>query len=496
VADARRDPSRHQAATARAEAKYARSLIGRRARRAYATREASEVPGQAAESNARRRSGDRRFAMRAIPLVVASIAAGALLALGAELHVSRRAERSSARMATEVVPAQLALNELGQAAAELALTAAIDQSARTPENRARVGAAQQRFEAALALVARYRASSPEFPRARYQLAEFATEALADASQPARAAMLPLDADEAFEVVREQSVAAATDGMRTFAGIAQESRNCLWFLVGIMSVVTFGCLVALGVAAGREKRAVESEACALERLHQRNADLDAFAGRVAHDLRNPLSPILVGVQSIERADVPPEVRKLALGVERSARRLLDMINVLLEFTRSGAPASDVECDVPAVIDEAVGFFRDRCRELECVLESSVESGLRARCEPAILSSVMQNLIDNALKYGLDGAAHRVVSVRARADGVGSAVIEVEDEGPGVRGEFAERVFEPRFQEHYGSSGLGLGLATVKRLVASRGGSVELERGGRGGALFRVRFTAPIAASASS
>src|SRR5439155_26049661 len=281
--------------------------------------------------------------------------------------------------------------------------------------------------------------------------------------------------------------SAGDGaLRTLGELTALQHESTWTDLEVMALVGGAALLALLVAARREKSACLRDAAFVSRLAERNADLDAFAGRLAHDLRNPLSPILLGVQRIERADLPPEVRAPAAGVERSARRLLDMIEVVLDFTRADAPTAAAELppvDVAQVVDEALGFFHERARARGVRFEVAIERGLGVRCETAILSSVMQNLIDNALKYGCP-RERCAVYVRGRR-AAPHALIEVEDEGGGIAPEVAERVFEPRFQERRGR-GLGLGLATVKRLLAGRAGSIELGRGAVGGALFRVRL----------
>ena len=104
-----------------------------------------------------------------------------------------------------------------------------------------------------------------------------------------------------------------------------------------------------------------------------------------------------------------------------------------------------------------------------------------CSPGVLLSVLGNLLRNGLKY-LGKAETRQVLLRARRRR-GRVLFEVEDTGPGIPAQLGTRIFEPYIRgPDTGAPGLGLGLATVKRLVESHRGSLGVRAGARGGALF--------------
>src|SRR5262249_27871581 len=180
-----------------------------------------------------------------------------------------------------------------------------------------------------------------------------------------------------------------------------------------------------------------EVAVVTRLEQANADLEAFAGHVAHDLRNPLVPILSGSQVIERSEVSAQVRRAAERIERSARRLSSMIDMLLDYSRLAATPAPGRCEVRTVVEEVVDGFRDQARAdgIRLEIESEV---LDAACEPIVLASPLQNLIENAFKYGQRPDAEPVIEVRAfvRATMV---IVEVEDRGPGISPGAAEHLF---------------------------------------------------------
>src|SRR5262249_34579784 len=129
----------------------------------------------------------------------------------------------------------------------------------------------------------------------------------------------------------------------------------------------------------------------------NADLEAFAGRVAHDLRNPLVPILSGTQVIGRADVDVGVRRAAERIERSARRLASMIDMLLDFSRLTAAPPPPATDVRPIVEDVVEGFSEKARAGSVSLVVHCDD-VRAQCEPIVVASPLQNLIENALKYG--------------------------------------------------------------------------------------------------
>jgi signal transduction histidine kinase len=111
-----------------------------------------------------------------------------------------------------------------------------------------------------------------------------------------------------------------------------------------------------------------------------------------------------------------------------------------------------------------------------------------CHPGVLASLLNNLVSNALKYIGEGSERRVV-VRVRP-GVGFVRFEVEDTGGGIPPSLAERVFEPYVRGQLNEqAGIGLGLATVKKLCLAHGGRVGLHSEPGRGALFWFELPSP-------
>jgi signal transduction histidine kinase len=248
----------------------------------------------------------------------------------------------------------------------------------------------------------------------------------------------------------------------------------------------GTSVALLFAWRRQEALARSRDAAIEAHLRRTLEqLDGFAGRVAHDLRSPLTPILAGSMWIEHAPVADAVRAQAERIERAGRRLGRMIDALLQYTRAtadGAPES-ARAQVNAAVEEVIADFGELASSRGASLETDLGTPVTIACDPVRVQSIVANLVDNALKYGTaEGAPARVI-VRTRLEPP-FCVLEVEDNGPGIPPELRERVFEPLFRGQTGGSGIGLGLSIVQRLVAAQHGRIELLAGEQGGARFRV------------
>jgi signal transduction histidine kinase len=208
----------------------------------------------------------------------------------------------------------------------------------------------------------------------------------------------------------------------------------------------------------------------ESLQRRRSDeLEGFAGRVAHDLLNPLAA--AGL-SIDAALVAPEParRTLALGrARRSLGRAQALIDDLLTFARAGAPPS---ADCLTAVDEVIEGVLEEQRAPAAARGIDLGAELPAprvgvRCTAGVLNSILSNLVRNAVKYMGERPIRRV---RVRASRQGDRVrFEVEDTGPGLPPELGDRVFDP-YVRGVGNAerGLGLGLATVRRLVQEHGG----------------------------
>jgi signal transduction histidine kinase len=255
--------------------------------------------------------------------------------------------------------------------------------------------------------------------------------------------------------------------------AHAKETSLFFLAAILALVG-----ALAVLVDRTIARAEDTA------QRRIDELDAFAARVAHDLRGPLQPVLMALSIARREETPHEVvARAAEKGEHSVAQMRALIDALLAFARSGArPDPGVRSDLGLAIREVVSSLETLAEEEKARVVVEVEPGLFVPASTGVMASIVGNLARNALLY-LGDADQRVVTIRARRVEKGCA-IDVVDTGPGIAPDLAKRLFEP-FQRGSGRpGGYGLGLATVARLVRAHGGKVQvLTRLGEG-TTFRV------------
>jgi nitrogen fixation/metabolism regulation signal transduction histidine kinase len=200
----------------------------------------------------------------------------------------------------------------------------------------------------------------------------------------------------------------------------------------------------------------------------------MARQVAHEIKNPLTPIKLAVQHLRRAyhDGKSDYDQV---LDRNVDQILLEIDRLSEiaraFSRYGAPAlanAPMESvDVEQVVREALTLYRASDSEIEYAdhIETNVP---RAVARAGELKEVLLNLVENA-HAALNGSGGRIdVFARSAHDHV---EIVVKDNGPGIPADLLPRVFDPHFSTR--TTGTGLGLAIVRRLVESWGGSVTAE-----------------------
>ena len=231
---------------------------------------------------------------------------------------------------------------------------------------------------------------------------------------------------------------------------------------------------------------------LAQLYAKSVELDALKSRffanVSHELRTPLTLILAPLQQLlQREDLDAGIRKVLAAVQRSARLLQRYVHDLLDIAKLEAGrmlAHYVRVDLAALVRLASSHFDTAAADRAIRFEVDTPAALQAEVDPEKIERVLLNLLSNAFQFTPDGGAIRLsLSCDDRR-----AVIEIEDDGPGVPEPLREAIFE-RFHQGEGEvershGGIGLGLAIVREFVQLLDGSVRAGTGLLGGALFRV------------
>jgi nitrogen fixation/metabolism regulation signal transduction histidine kinase len=208
----------------------------------------------------------------------------------------------------------------------------------------------------------------------------------------------------------------------------------------------------------------------------------MARQVAHEIKNPLTPIRLGVQHLRRAraDARADFDDI---LDRNVARILAEIDRLDEIARSfsrygTAPTERLPAeptDVAAVVRDVVELERLGRGEIEWDA-TGADSPVLALASEDELREVMINLLENAR---LANARHVGMRVRVDSDRVR---VDVEDDGYGIAPEVLPRIFEPHFSTR--TSGSGLGLAISRQLLEGWGGTIEIESAVGGGAIVHI------------
>jgi two-component system, NtrC family, nitrogen regulation sensor histidine kinase NtrY len=221
--------------------------------------------------------------------------------------------------------------------------------------------------------------------------------------------------------------------------------------------------------------------------QRQLAWKEVAQRVAHEIKNPLTPIALSAERIGRhldrsqPDSPAIIRKCSeviLACVGTLRTLVDQFSALAQF-----PAPQPRpCDMNQIADEALALFAG----FEGItVKRDLEPGLpRVLADHEAIRRALANLIDNAAE-AMQGSLLRVLCVHSSLAEDGAAVeIEVSDTGHGLTEEIRERLFLPFYSTKHRGTGLGLSIAS--KIIQELGGSIRAESNSPKGARFLIRL----------
>ncbi len=231
---------------------------------------------------------------------------------------------------------------------------------------------------------------------------------------------------------------------------------------------------------------------LNAMSRRLARLDeerrAFLANAAHEMRTPVSNVLVTLEALESgAKEDPELRGQFLGSAlEETRRLARLVQDLLDLGRLDAGVVQLErhdIALAALLRRAAAAIAPRMRTRGVALRVDADD-VSVHADPERLLQAVMNVLDNALKFSPTGTT---VTLAGRAAG-DAALIEVRDEGPGIAESDRTHLFEPFYMgdASRAGGGAGLGLAMARRIVQAHGGSIAAASPDGGGAVFSIRL----------
>jgi nitrogen fixation/metabolism regulation signal transduction histidine kinase len=233
--------------------------------------------------------------------------------------------------------------------------------------------------------------------------------------------------------------------------------------------------------------------------QRDAAWGEVARRLAHEIKNPLTPIQLAAERVRRRYLGGLTGEDADVLDRATHTIVQqveamksMVNAFSEYAR--APELELApFDLNALVREVADLYRTRGPEVDIDLDLDATLPM-VRADSGRVRQMLHNLLKNA-QEALDGRADGQLSIHThyfrRADEE-MAEIVLEDNGPGFNTEILDKAFEPYVTSK--PKGTGLGLAIVKKLAEEHGGSIRLQNRPEGGAQIVVRL--PITEDARS
>jgi len=224
--------------------------------------------------------------------------------------------------------------------------------------------------------------------------------------------------------------------------------------------------------------------------QRQAAWGEVARRLAHEIRNPLTPIQLSAERMRRKllrGLPPGEAEL---LERGTHTIVQQVEAMKQMVAAFSEYAKVpelhlsEIDLAALIRQVSDLYHAQDPRVAFGLSLDPKASL-LEADPGRIRQLLNNLLTNSLE-ALDGRENPVIMIETKRAG-DQIVLTVVDNGPGFQGDLLEQAFDPYVTTK--PKGTGLGLAIVRRIVEEHGGQVEVDNAPQGGA--RIRITLPAA-----
>lgn len=215
-----------------------------------------------------------------------------------------------------------------------------------------------------------------------------------------------------------------------------------------------------------------------------AALGRLTAGIAHEIRNPLGAISHAAQLLQESELMPEAdRRLTQIIQDQSKRLNLVIENVLQLSRR-RPAQPQLLDLNEWLQAFVGEWRERARPNQCLHLQIDDKPLQTRADPLQLAQVLNNLLENGLRYSAQ--LHELAQVwltLSEDPNNGLPTLEVLDDGPGVAPEQRQHLFEPFFTTE--SKGTGLGLYLSRELCESNQARLDYSVR-QGGSCLRITF----------
>jgi signal transduction histidine kinase len=238
----------------------------------------------------------------------------------------------------------------------------------------------------------------------------------------------------------------------------------------------------------QKRLSDEIARINEQLTQADRRKDEFIAMLAHELRNPLAPIVIGIELMESYGLADALLKRTHEtMKRQVEQLTRLVDDLLDVSRITSGKIELRKEsvaLASIIEQAIDVARPALEaQKHRLLVEMPDEPVQLTADTVRMIQVVANLLNNSVRYTDPGGEIRLTCAR---DGDALSIC-VADNGRGIEPELIERIFDMFVQKREGGPGLGLGLTLVRRLVEMHGGTVLARSEGVGkGSEFEVRL----------
>lgn len=221
----------------------------------------------------------------------------------------------------------------------------------------------------------------------------------------------------------------------------------------------------------------------EKIEELNNLKSSFLLNISHEIRTPLNSIL-GFSELLISELSemnfPELTEFARSIKRGGMRLLNLMDNIIEISLIEASRSELtleKININFIVDPIINNFLNLAKEKNLYLQKNYINDFAALTDAKRLTLVLNNLIDNAIKFTEKGGVKVNTYISENPDRTKSGVIEIIDTGIGISEDFKRKLFESFTQASTGLDrkyeGMGIGLYLTRKLIELLGGKIEIE-----------------------
>ncbi|WP_407515404.1 response regulator [Tamlana fucoidanivorans] len=249
--------------------------------------------------------------------------------------------------------------------------------------------------------------------------------------------------------------------------------CIYIVLLILTIIFLYKIITDRIKTINDLKKIRSEKLKLAQVNQMKIQ---FFTNITHEFRTPLTLILAPLEKVLEKNISDEwLRDQIILVEKNAKRLLRLINQLLEFRKLETNKMKLNAskgEIVSVINDIYLSFASLASKNNIIYSfNSNEKTIEMYFDPDVIEKIMYNLLSNSLKFTPFGGSVSVNVLREKA----RVIIEIEDSGEGIAEEQLELIFERYYSTNSNDkdSGTGIGLALSKRLVKLHQGEIKVE-----------------------